>query len=86
MFEFRAFNLDRIEIARNAVTLTFERLKGKGKDGADAWQNAATKKAVDAAKFESFLTKLSGTRAQSFADATTKTGARRAGRDGEGDF
>jgi hypothetical protein len=74
VFEFRAFNLDRIEITRNAVTLAFERLKGKGKDGADAWQNAATKKAVDAAKFESFLTKLSGTRAQSFADATTKTG------------
>ena len=73
VFEFRAFNLDRIEITRNAATLTFERLKGKGKDGADAWQNAATKKAVDAAKFESFLTKLSGTRAQSFADATTKT-------------
>jgi hypothetical protein len=74
VFEFRAFNLDRIEITRNAVALTVERLKGKGKDGADAWQNAATKKAVDAAKFESFLTKLSGTRAQSFADATTKTG------------
>ena len=74
VFEFRAFNLDRIEITRSAVTLTVERLKGKGKDGADAWQNAATKKAVDTAKFESFLTKLSGTRAQSFADATTKTG------------
>lgn len=74
VFEFRAFNLDRIEITRDGVTLTVERLKGKGKDGADAWQNAATKKPVDAAKFEAFLTKLSGTRAQSFADETTKTG------------
>ncbi len=75
LFEFRAFNLDRLEITRDAATtVTFERLKGKGKDGADAWQNAATKKAVDTAKFEAFLTKLSGTRAQSFADEKTKTG------------
>jgi Domain of unknown function (DUF4340) len=74
LFEFRAFNLDRIEITRNAATVTFERLKGKGKDGADAWQNAATKKAVDASKFEAFLTRLAGTRAQSFADEKTKTG------------
>jgi hypothetical protein len=74
LFEFRAFNLDRLEITRDKATLTFERLKGKGKDGADAWQNAATKKGLDAAKFEAFLTKLSGTRAQSFADEKTKTG------------
>ena len=80
VFEFRAFNLDRLEITRDAATVAFERLKGKGKDGADAWQNAATKKAVDAAKFEAFLTKLSGTRAQSFADDEDQDGAGRAGR------
>ena len=74
VFEFRSFNLDRLEITRGAATVAFERLKGKGKDGADAWQNSATKKAVDTAKFEAFLTKLSGTRAQSFADEKTKTG------------
>lgn len=74
LFEFRAFNLDRLEITRGTSTLTFERLKGKGKDGADAWQNAATKKVLDAAKVEAFLTRLSGTRAQSFADEKTKTG------------
>ncbi len=74
VFEFRAFNLDRLEITRDTATVVFERLKGKGKDGADAWQNAATRKAVDAAKFEAFLTKLSGTRAQSFADDKTRTG------------
>jgi Domain of unknown function (DUF4340) len=74
LFEFRAFNLDRLEITRDTTTVAFERLKGKGKDGADAWQNAATKKAVDATKFEAFLTKLSGMRAQSFADEKTKTG------------
>lgn len=74
LFEFRAFNLDRLEVTRGASTVTFERLKGKGKDGADAWQEVATKKAVDTAKFEAFLTKLSGTRAQSFADEKTRTG------------
>lgn len=74
LFEFRAFNLDRLGITRDTATVTFERLKGKGKDGADAWQNAVTKKAIDAAKFEAFLTKLSGTRAQSFVDEKTKTG------------
>ena len=85
VFEFRAFNLDRLEITRDAATVAFERLKGKGKDGADAWQNAATKKAVDAAKFEAFLTKLSGTRAQSFADEKTKTGLDAPAVDAEGD-
>jgi Domain of unknown function (DUF4340) len=74
LFEFRAFNLDRLEITRDKTTLTFERLKGKGKDGADTWQNAATKKVLDTATFEAFLTKLSGVRAQSFADEKTKTG------------
>jgi Domain of unknown function (DUF4340) len=74
VFEFRAFNLDRLEVTRGSTATVYGRLKGKGKDGADAWQNATAKKAVDAAKFEEFLTKLSGTRAQSFADATTKTG------------
>ena len=74
VFEFRAYNLTRLEITRGRDATTFERLKGKGKDGADAWQNAATKKAVDGAKFEAFLAKLSGLRAQSFADASAKTG------------
>lgn len=74
VFEFRAFNLDRLEVERGGATLVLERLKGKGKDGADAWQNATTKKELDAAKVESFLTKLAGTRAQSFAEPGAATG------------
>ncbi len=74
VFEFRAFNLDRIEITRATVTVAFERLKGKGKDGADAWQKVGAKTPVDATKFEAFLTKLSGSRAQSFPDDKIKTG------------
>jgi hypothetical protein len=74
VFEFRPYNLTRLEVTRGADVTTFERLKGKGKDGADVWQNVQTKKAVDGTTFESFLAKLSGLRAQSFADAKTKTG------------
>jgi hypothetical protein len=74
VFEFRAFNLDTLEITRNGTTTAFERLKGKGKDGADAWRNVTAGKELDAAKFEAFLTKLSGLRAQSFAGAADKTG------------
>ena len=48
--------------------------QGEGKDAADTWQNLRTKKALDAAKFDAFLTKLAGFRAQSFADPKAKTG------------
>jgi hypothetical protein len=74
VFEFRAFNVDRLEIARGGTTIVLERLKGKGKDGADAWRNAAANKDLDAAKVDAFLTKLAGTRAQSFADPGAATG------------
>jgi Domain of unknown function (DUF4340) len=76
VFEFRAYNLTRIELTHGTTTLVAEKVKGKGKgkDAADTWQNAATKKALDAAKFEAFLTKLAGFRAQSFADPKAKTG------------
>jgi hypothetical protein len=73
VFDFRAFNVDRLEVTRDGSTLVFERLKGKGKDGADAWRNGAGKE-LDAAKVETFLTKLAGTRAQSFAAPSDKTG------------
>ena len=74
VFEFRPYNLTRLEVTRGSDVVAFERLKGKGKDGADVWQNVNAKKAVDGTKFESVLAKLSGLRAQSFADAKTKTG------------
>jgi hypothetical protein len=73
-FDFRTFNLDKVEITRDGATVVLERLKGKGKDGADAWRNATAGKDLDAAKVEAFLTKLSGTRAQSFAAPADKTG------------
>jgi hypothetical protein len=74
VFEFKPYNLTRLEVTRGSDVTTFERLKGKGKEGADAWQNVKAKKAVDGTKFESFLAKLAALRAQSFADPKTKTG------------
>ena len=74
VFEFRSFTLDRLELTRDGATTVYERQKGKGKDGADLWRNATADKELDAAKFESFLSRLSGLRAESFVDAATQTG------------
>lgn len=74
VFDFRPYNLTRIELTRGADTIAIERLAGKGKDGTDLWQNATTRKALDGPKVEAFLTRLSGLRASSFADPKARTG------------
>src|SRR5690606_9633797 len=68
VFEFRTYNVDRLEITRGSETLVFERQRGKGPDGADAWRNVTADRDVDAAKFESFLSRLTALRAGSFVD------------------
>ena len=65
MFDARSFNATRVELHRGGETLTFEH--SKDKDGKDLWKNAAGK-AVDTAKVEEMLTKLSSLRAQIFQD------------------
>jgi hypothetical protein len=74
VFEFRAFNLDTLEITRDGKTTVYERLKGKGEGGADLWQIAGANKPLDGTKIEPALSRLAGLRAQSFADAGTPTG------------
>jgi len=78
LFEFRSFTANRIEITRGKETLVFEKTKGQGKDAQEKWRQVQpTAKDVDATKFDSFLTRLSNLRAQSFLDPkdkTTKTG------------
>lgn len=77
LFEFRAFNATAIQITRGAETLSFEKAKGQGKDAAEKWRETKpAAKDVDAAAFDTFLTKLANQRAQSFADVPgrTKTG------------
>ncbi len=68
VFEFRTYNLNRLEITRGSETLVFERQRGKGPDGADAWRNVTADREVDAAKFESFLSRLTSLRAGSFVE------------------
>ena len=65
MFDARSFNTSRVELRRGGETLTFER--SKDKDGKDVWKNAAGT-AVDTAKVEDLLAKLSNVRAQLFQD------------------
>lgn len=65
VFDFRSFNAQKVDITRGLESYTFE--KTKDKDGKEVWQSAG--KAVDTAKVEDLLTKLSNLRAQSFEAA-----------------
>jgi hypothetical protein len=66
LFDFRSFTADRVELTRGGATQAFER--SKDKDGKDVWKDAAGK-AVDTAKIEDLLAKVSGLRAASFESA-----------------
>ena len=69
LFDARAFNTTRVEIARGGQTMVFEKEKGK-----DTWkQLSPAAKAADTAKVEALLTALASARATSFADAKTAT-------------
>jgi hypothetical protein len=70
MFDARSFNSSRVELHRGGETLIVERTKDK--DGKDVWKNAAGK-AVETAKVEDMLTKLSNIRAQLFQDRVDPT-------------
>jgi hypothetical protein len=74
LFEFRAFNATSVQITRGAETLNFEKVKGQGKDATDKWRETKpASKDLDAAAFDTFLTKLANQRAQSFVDTGGKT-------------
>jgi hypothetical protein len=74
VFEFRAYNATAIQVTRGAATLAFEKVRGEGKDAGEKWRQVkpATRD-VDAAAFDTFLTKLANLRAQSFIAAEGKT-------------
>jgi hypothetical protein len=70
LFDARAFNTTRIEIARNGQTITLEKEKGK-----EEWkQLTPAAKPADAKKVEALLTALTSVRATSFADKIAGTG------------
>ena len=77
LFEFRSFTANRIEITRGKDTLAFEKAKGPEKDAQEKWRQVLpAAKDVDASKIDTFLTRLSNLRAESFLapDDKTKTG------------
>lgn len=75
IFEFRAFNANRVEITRNGQTVAFEKSKGQGQNAPDVWKRVApTPGDVDKDKIDSLLSRLSNMRASSFVGADAKTG------------
>lgn len=73
VFEFRPFNVSRLEISRGSETYVFE--KSADKEGAEKWRRTAPAAAdVDAAKMETLLSRLTAVRAQSFTDQPKTAG------------
>jgi hypothetical protein len=78
IFEFRPYNVNRIELIRDGQTVAFEKVKADAKDAKDApekWRRVSPT-AADANKdtIDSLLSRLSNMRAASFVEATAKTG------------
>ena len=71
LFDARSFNTTKVEIVRGGATWTFEKVKEKGKDGAETekWvQRTPATKDADADKMNTLLTTLTGARADAFVD------------------
>jgi hypothetical protein len=76
LFDARAFNTTRLEIARGGQTYTFEKTTTKGKDGQEEekWrQTSPASRDADLTKVENLLSTITGARATSFVDSTAKT-------------
>jgi hypothetical protein len=75
VFEFRAYNANRVELTRNGQTVAFEKVKGSGNDAVDKWRRVSpTAGDADKDKIDALLSRLSNMRATSFVDASAKTG------------
>jgi hypothetical protein len=80
LFEFRAYNADRVEFTRAGQTVVFERVKAAaapapGDSGGNTWKRVSPNPAdVDRDKMDALLTKLANMRATSFVESVAKTG------------
>jgi hypothetical protein len=75
LFEFRAYNANRVEISRGDQTVVFEKVKGQGDNAQDKWRRVSPNPAeVDRDKVDGFLSRLANMRAASFVASTAKTG------------
>jgi hypothetical protein len=71
LFDARAFNTTRIQVARGGESLVFEKTAVKDKDGKEEqkWkQTSPSTKDVDGAKVDALLSALTSARADSFVD------------------
>ena len=72
LFDARSFNATRLEIVRGGQTYTFEKTKGKNKEGQDEekWRQLTPQaRELDQASFDALLSALTNMRASSFVDA-----------------
>jgi hypothetical protein len=75
LFEFRAYNANRVEIGRNGQTYVFERVKATDDKTPDKWKRVNPNAGdVDKDKFDAFLAKLANMRVSSFQESTANTG------------
>ena len=80
LFEFRAYNADRVEFTRSGQTVAFERIKAPtapaaGDTGGNKWKRVSPNAAeVDRDKVDALLAKLANLRAASFVESAAKTG------------
>jgi hypothetical protein len=75
VFEFRSYNVNRVEFARNGQTVAFEKVKGEGAEAPDKWRRVSPNSAdADKDKIDSLISRVSNMRAASFVDSSAKTG------------
>jgi hypothetical protein len=77
LFDARAFNATRIEVARNGQTVAFEKSKVKNKEGQDEekWRQVApSAQDVDQTKLDNLLSAATQARATGFVESAAKTG------------
>jgi uncharacterized protein DUF4340 len=75
LFDARAFNATRLELARGGVTTVFEKTTAKNKDGQEqsTWKQVApAAKDADQAKVENLISALTQAQAASFVEAAPK--------------
>jgi Domain of unknown function (DUF4340) len=69
LFEFRAYNANRVELTRGQDVVVFERVKGQGENAQDKWRRVSPNATdADRDKVDAMLAKLANMRATSFVD------------------
>jgi hypothetical protein len=74
LFEFRAYNANRVELKRGNDVAVFERVKGQGENAQDKWKRVSPNPAdLDRDKVDAMLAKLANMRASAFVESAPKT-------------